>query len=236
MLLHSRVASRAGENRMKSFGLSRDIPVRPGATALLFVDVQNYSAPGGGQYAQLSPAETDSRYGYFFHEMRERVVPNMRRLQQACRKAKVEVLYTVIESLTQDGREMGLDYKISGLFCPKGSRDARVIEAIVPTGDEIVFPKTSSSPFISTNIHYVLGNLGMKHLVVCGVLTDQCVDSTVRDACDLGYLVTLVTDACATLNEERHRTSIANNRGYCRQVTTTQIVGEIGALIGRITG
>jgi ureidoacrylate peracid hydrolase len=236
MLLHSRVASRAGENRMKSFGLSRDIPVRPGATALLFVDVQNYSAPGGGQYAQLSPEETDSRYGYFFHEMRERVVPNMRRLQQACRKAKVEVLYTVIESLTQDGREMGLDYKISGLFCPKGSRDARVIEAIVPTGDEIVFPKTSSSPFISTNIHYVLGNLGMKHLVVCGVLTDQCVDSTVRDACDLGYLVTLVTDACATLNEERHRTSIANNRGYCRQVTTTQIVGEIGALIGRITG
>src|SRR5262249_23835841 len=148
----------------------------------------------------------------------------------ACSSARVEVMYTVIESLTQDGREMGLDYKISGLFCSKGSRDAKVIDEIAPIGDEIVIPKTSSSVFISTNIHYVLGNLGVKHLIVSGVLTDQCVDSTVRDACDLGYLVTLVTDACATQSEERHQSSIANNRGYCRQVTTDEMVAELAAL------
>jgi ureidoacrylate peracid hydrolase len=62
------------------------------------------------------------------------------------------------------------------------------------------------------------------------VLTDQCVDSTVRDACDLGYLVTLVTDACATQSEERHQSSIANNRGYCRQVTTDEMIAELAAL------
>lgn len=216
---------------MKDYGLSRNVPVRRGATALLFVDVQNYSARGGGQYALLGPEEIDARYGYFFREMRERAVPNMQRLQRACREAKVEVMYTVIESLTEDGRDMGLDYKISGLFCPKGSPDARVIDEIAPVGDEIVIPKTSSSPFISTNIHYVLGNLGVKHLIVSGVLTDQCVDSTVRDACDLGYLVTLVTDACATHTEDRHRSSIANNGGYCRQVTTDAMVGELTALL-----
>jgi ureidoacrylate peracid hydrolase len=215
---------------MKDFGLSRNVPVRSGATALLFVDVQNYSAEGGGEYAHLPRQEVERRYGYFFREMRERAVPNMRRLQQACRKAGVEVMYTVIESLTLDGREMGLDYKISRLFCPKGSWDARVIDEIAPIADEIVIPKTSSSVFISTNIHYVLGNLSVKHLVVSGVLTDQCVDSTVRDACDLGYLVTLVTDACATQSEERHISSIANNRGYCRQVTTDQMVAELAAL------
>ena len=215
---------------MKDFGLSRNVPVKRGATALLFVDVQNYSAEGGGEYAQLPRAEVERRYAYFFREMRERAVPNMRRLQQACRKAGIEVMYTVIESLTQDGREMGLDYKISGLFCSKGSRDAKVIDEITPIGDEIVIPKTSSSVFISTNIHYVLGNLGVKHLIVSGVLTDQCVDSTVRDACDLGYLVTLVTDACATQSEERHQSSIANNRGYCRQVTTDEMVAELAAL------
>jgi len=215
---------------MKDFGLSRNVPVKLGATALLFVDVQNYSAEGGGEYAQLRREEVERRYGYFFREMRERTVPNMRRLQQACRNAGVEVMYTVIESLTLDGREMGLDYKISRLFCPKGSRDAKVIDEIAPIGDEIVIPKTSSSVFISTNIHYVLGNLGVKHLIVSGVLTDQCVDSTVRDACDLGYLVTLVTDACATQSEERHRSSIANNRGYCRQVTTDEMVAELAAL------
>ncbi|MGH7126533.1 MAG: isochorismatase family cysteine hydrolase, partial [Stellaceae bacterium] len=159
-----------------------------------------------------------------------RAVPNMRRLQAACRKARVEVIYTVIEALTQDGRDLSLDYKISRLFCPKGSRDAQVIAEIAPIGDEIVIPKTSSSVFISTNIHYVLGNLGVRHLIVAGVLTDQCVDSTVRDACDFGYLVTLVTDACATQSEERHRSSIANNRGYCRQVTTDEVVVELEGL------
>jgi ureidoacrylate peracid hydrolase len=89
---------------MKEFGLSRDMPVKRGATALLFVDVQNYSAEGGGKYAGLSPEIIEARYGYFFREMRERVVPNMRRLQYACRRAGIEVMYTVIESLTLDGR------------------------------------------------------------------------------------------------------------------------------------
>jgi ureidoacrylate peracid hydrolase len=215
---------------MKDFGLSRNVPVKPGATELLFVDVQNYSMPGGGEYAHLPGDEIERRYGYFFREMRERAVPNMQQLQRACRDARVEVMYTVIESLTLDGRDLSLDYKISRLFCPKGSRDAKVIDEIAPVGDEIVVPKASSSVFISTNIHYVLGNLGVRYLIVAGVLTDQCVDSTVRDACDLGYLVTLVTDACATQSEERHSSSIANNRGYCRQVTTDQMVAELTGL------
>lgn len=215
---------------MKEFGLSRNVPVKRGATALLFVDVQNYSAEGGQKYAGLAPDVIEERYGYFFRELRQRAVPNMQRLQRACRKAGVEVLYTVIESMTNDGRDISLDYKISGLFCPRGSHDARVIDAIAPQGDEIVIPKTSSSVFISTNIHYMLGNLGVKHLIVCGLLTDQCVDSTVRDACDYGYLVTLVTDACATLSQERHASSIANNRGYCRQSTTSELVAELAGL------
>ncbi len=215
---------------MKDFGLSRDTPVKRGETALLFVDVQNYSMEGGGKYAGLSAEEVEKSYGYFFREFRQRVAPNMQRLQRACREAGVEVIYTVIEALTLDGRDVGLDYKISGLFCAKGSHDARVIDAIAPKGDEMVIPKTSSSVFISTNIHYVLGNLGVRRLIVSGLLTDQCVDSTVRDACDLGYLVTLVTDACATLSEERHASSLANNRGYCRQRTTDEMVAELAAL------
>lgn len=215
---------------MKGFGLSREVPVRPGATALLFIDVQNYSMEGGGEYAYLPADKVEQRYGYFFREMRERAIPNMQRLQRTCRETGIEVMYTVIESLTRDGRDLSLDYKISNLFCPKGSRDARVIDAIAPAGDEIVIPKTSSSVFISTNIHYVLGNLGVKHLIVAGVLTDQCVDSAVRDACDLGYLVTLVTDACATLSQARHDWALANNQGYCRQVSTEALVAEIAVL------
>ncbi|HEY7578767.1 MAG TPA: isochorismatase family cysteine hydrolase, partial [Acetobacteraceae bacterium] len=185
--------------------LSREVPIDPAHAALLFVDVQNYNArPDGGEYADMGATERESRYGYFFRVMRETVLPNMQRLQAACRRARIEVMYTVIEALTRDGRDLSLDYKISGLFVPRGSWDAKVLDAIAPAEDEIVLPKTSSSVFISTNIDYVLRNLGVRSLIIAGVLTDQCTDSAVRDACDLGYLVTVPTDACATLSAERH--------------------------------
>jgi ureidoacrylate peracid hydrolase len=212
--------------------LSRNVPIDPRHAALLFIDVQNYTArPDGGEYAAMDAAGREARYGWFFHTMRDSAVPNMRRLQAACRRARIEVMYTVIEALTRDGRDLSLDYRISGLFVPRGSWDARVLDDIAPADDEIVLPKTSSSVFISTNIDYVLRNLGARSLIVAGVLTDQCVDSAVRDACDLGYLVTVPTDACATLSAERHDWSLRNNRGYCRQVTTAALVAEIEALV-----
>jgi ureidoacrylate peracid hydrolase len=208
--------------------LSREVPIDPAHAALLFVDVQNYNArPDGGEYAGMGAAELDARYGYFFRVMRETALPNMQRLQSACRHVGIEVMYTVIEALTRDGRDLSLDYKISGLFVPRGSPDAMVLEAIAQAEDEIVLPKTSSSVFISTNIDYVLRNLGVRSLMIAGVLTDQCIDSAVRDACDLGYLVTVPIDACATLSAERHEWALRNNRGYCRQVTTDQLVREI---------
>jgi ureidoacrylate peracid hydrolase len=142
------------------------------------------------------------------------------------------VLYTVIESLTQDGRDRGLDYKISGLHAPKGSWDVQVLEAIRPGEDEIVIPKTSSSPFISTNIDYVLRNLEVRSLIIAGLLTDQCIDSAARDACDLGYLVTIATDACATHTRERDEWALRNNRGYAPQRTTAELVAEIERLTG----
>jgi ureidoacrylate peracid hydrolase len=111
---------------MKDFGLSREVPIVPHQTALLFVDVQNYTLRDGGEYAGMTPAEVETRFGYFFNEMATRGLPNMQRVQAACRAAKIEVLYTVIESLTQDGRDLSLDYKISKLFCPKGSSTRRL--------------------------------------------------------------------------------------------------------------
>jgi ureidoacrylate peracid hydrolase len=115
---------------------------------------------------------------------------------------------------------------------PKGSPEAKMVDELAPTDDEILFPKTSSSVFMSTNIDYVLRNLGVKYLIIAGCLTDQCVDSAVRDACDAGYLVTVPTDACATLSTERHDWSLRNNRGYCRQITTAALAEEIGRLTG----
>ncbi len=210
--------------------MSREIPVVASKSALLFVDVQNLNArPDGGIYkAQgLVPESADEKYKYFFKRLDEIVIPNMQYLQSACRETGIEVLYTVIESLTKDGRDRSLDYKISGFNVPKGSWNAQVLDAIKPLDDEIVFSKTSSSVFISTNIHYILGNLGVKFLIISGMLTDQCISSTVRDACDLGYMVTLIPDACATYTRERHETSISHIGGYCRQRSTEEFVTEL---------
>jgi ureidoacrylate peracid hydrolase len=208
--------------------LSREIPIVPQHAALLFIDVQNFAAKrDGAEFKEMAREEFDRKCGWYFQQLETRVIPNMQRLQTAARKAKVEVMYTTIESLTLDGRDRSLDYKITGFHVPKGSWDGKVIDEIAPEGDEIWLPKTSSSVFVSTHIDYILRNLGVKQLILSGIVTDQCVESAIRDACDLGYLVTQVTDACTTYTQERHDFSLRAIKGYCRQRTTDQVIAEL---------
>jgi ureidoacrylate peracid hydrolase len=203
----------------------REVPIDPAHAALLIVDVQNYCAhPEGGWWRQHEPT------GYFLASLRDSVLPNLGRLQAACRRRGIEILYSVIENMTRDGRDRSLDYRISGIDVTRGSWDARVLDDIAPAPDEMLFRKTSSNVFISTNLDYVLRNLGLRSLIVAGIMTDQCVESAVRNACDLGYLVTLVTDACTTSSAERHRHSLIGISGYCRQRSTDALLAEIGAL------
>ena len=211
------------------FPTTREIPLDPKASALLFIDVQNFSVRrDGGEFKDVPDEEIKGKYGYYFDRLHSVAIPNMQRLQKAFRSAGIEVLYTTIESLTKDGRDRSLDYKITGFHVPKGSWDGKVIDEIAPGDDEIVLPKSSSSVFVSTHIDYLLRNLGVRQLVISGLVTDQCVESAVRDACDLGYLVTLVPDACATYSQERHDDSLRAIKGYCRQVSTDALIEEIG--------
>ncbi|MDO9636970.1 MAG: isochorismatase family cysteine hydrolase [Pseudotabrizicola sp.] len=207
---------------------SRDIPIVPDRAVLLFIDVQNFSChPDGAEWAALRAEDLAQIRDPFLAQMRDHVVPRMQRLQAAARRAGIEVMYTTIESLTLDGRDRSLDYKISGFNVPKGSWDGKVLDEIAPQGDEMVLPKSSSSVFVSTHIDYILRNLGAQQVIISGVLTDQCVESAIRDACDLGYLVTQVTDACATFGEARQAASINAIKGYCRQVSTDALVAEL---------
>ena len=110
--------------------------------------------------------------------------------------------------------------------------DAQGINALAPLDDEIVIPTTSSSLFVSTNIDYVLRNLGVRYHILCGVLTDQCVESAVRDgrcatSATWATLVTLVPDACATHSQERHDNILRAIEGYCRQRATEALLAEL---------
>ena len=207
---------------------TRDVPLVPDRAVLLFIDVQNFSCRReGGEFEGLTEAEFQDRYGWFHDHIERESLPNMARLQARCRSAGVEVVYTVTENLTLDGRDRGLDYRITGFNVPKGSWDAQVLTEIAPEGDEMVFPKTSSNVFVSTHIDYVLRNMGKRQIVMAGFITDQCVSSAVRSACDLGYLVTVVTDACASYSLERHTRALTEMKGYCRFATTDALCAEL---------
>ena len=92
---------------------------------------------------------------------------------------------------------------------------------------DILLPKTSCSVFQSTNLDYLLRNLGVEQLVIVGQLTDQCIESAVRDAADLGYFVTVVEDACAAESQQAQQKGIGSMRGFARIVKSSQVIAEL---------
>ncbi len=229
------MARRIDASQGGSKELTRNRPI--GAienSAFLVVDMQYYvAAVGCGEHIDVSADNIPENRQYFFDRIEHTVVPNIQALQNCCRENGLEVMFTNVESLTKDGRDRGLDYKISGFHIPPGSQEGKTLEPIAPADDEIVIRKTSSSVFNSTNIDYVLRAMEKDYLIVVGLLTDQCVESTVRDACDLGYLVTVVEDACVTYSQERHDRALEAYSGYCRRISTAELIAEIQEVSSR---
>lgn len=197
----------------------RNAPIVPNRTGLLIVDAQN---------GTCKPAHCDAD-GYFLERAHGTVIPNIGRLLMTARAARMEVVHTVIQSLTADGRDRSLDYKLSGFHFPPGSDAARVVDELKPLADEIVLPKTSSSLFNSTTFEYIARNIGLDCVLVTGFLTDQCIDHTIRDGADRGFRMVCITDACGTKSAERHAAAIASFRGYCRLATTGDLLRETAA-------
>ncbi|MEM9012395.1 MAG: isochorismatase family cysteine hydrolase [Pseudomonadota bacterium] len=212
-------------------GAYRERAIEPAKSAILSVDMQNAEWSAERQRASANPGSPDHAHAYFLNRIGEVLIPNQVRLQAAARAAGIEVIYTTIEAYTLDGRDRSLDHKISNLFFPKGSWEAKVIDAVGPDPNDIVIPKTASGIFNATNIEYVLRNLGIEYLIIYGVCTDQCVEGAIRDAADRGFLVTQVEDCCAADNQHRHDVSIEQMRGhYCRTRSTDEMLQEIAGL------
>ena len=213
-------------------GVARqDLPLRPSCAALLIIDIQK----------ELARIDVDSPNLAYVKEAFPRMIENVTQLLGTVRGLRddmkpgetgAEVIFTYCQALTDDSRDVSLDYKLSGPFLsrlPSPSRPAEFVGDVRPIpGRDVTLPKTSCSVFQSTNIDYVLRNLEVEQLVVCGQLTDQCVESCVRDAADRGYLVTVAEDACTALSEADHAKGLHGMMGFSRILSTDQVLQELG--------
>ena len=198
--------------------------------ALMVIDIQYLDAAEG--YGVFADAEKSGvpheAQEYYFKRLHHVVLPNVRRLQDAFRDLGLEVIHTRIQSMTKDGRDRSVGHRRLGLHAPPGSKEAEFLPEVAPKGDELIINKTASGVFNSTNTEYVLRNMSIDSLYVCGVYTNECVSTTVRDACDRGFHTTMINDACATVTPELHNATISTVKDrYARVMTTEEVVKEI---------
>ncbi len=173
-------------------------------TALLVVDMQYFDAhPDWGEGLTAKGLGVLDAFDEYFEILRE-VIPRIQSLLSMCRGKGIEVIHVRVAELTDDSRDVGWKQVVRGLAVPKGSREAHLLEEVAPAGDEIVVSKSSSGAFATTNLDRILRNLGLTTLIFTGTSTGGCVESTARDALDLGYDVVIVSDACADTTTQAH--------------------------------
>jgi ureidoacrylate peracid hydrolase len=200
-------------------------------TALMVIDMQYVDAhPDWG----IGRAAREAGHGHAFAEYWpavERAVAAQLTLLEAARRAGVQVIFTRIATQTRDARDVGRQHRLVGLPVPRDSRDACILDELNVGQDDVVFSKVSSSPFNSTALDRFLRNLAIDTLLVCGVVTNGCVEGTVRDASDLGYQVIMVEDACAAVTPALHQAAITNLKdGFCNVRNTAEVVMELNEL------
>lgn len=195
-------------------------------SAILIVDMQYLDAHP--EYGLIQIAKQHGIDTTYYEDRLKLVIKNIQLLLQACREKGLEVIYCTIESIKEDGRDRSKEHKKAKLHASPNSKEGEVIEELRPLHDEITFKKTCSGVFNGSNIDQVLRNLKIDNLIITGVLTNQCIDTAVRDAADRGYDVVLVTDACAAFHESLHQASVEILEGiYCRIESTKDVIDNI---------
>jgi nicotinamidase-related amidase len=180
------------------------------ASALLVVDMQRFF---------LDPASPNFTCGGLA------IVPTLRRLVDAFRRAGRPVIYTRHVHHPGD-----LDRGIMGWWweaaCIEGSLESEIHPHLAPTAGEKVVLKHRYSAFYNTDLETVLRCLKVEDIVVSGVMTNMCCESTARDAYYRDYRVFFLADGTGSVNEEMHLASLLNLAFGFAYVTTTNVISE----------
>jgi len=159
---------------------------RQGKCALLVVDMQNYFLP------VASP-----------------IVDRVLSIVNACRLRNVRILFTRHghRDIEKDG---GLLLQWWGDCILHGTRDWEIMDVLTPSQTDSVIDKNRYSAFFGTGLDEMLRAEGIEELIITGVMTNCCCETTARDAFMRDYRVFFVSDATAAADEELHLATLKN--------------------------
>jgi ureidoacrylate peracid hydrolase len=99
-------------------------------------------------------------------------------------------------------------------ICVRGTWDADIVEEVAPLPGDHVVIKRRDSAFHDTEIKVWLSSLGINTLIFSGIDTSICVESSLRDAFNIGYDVVLISDATISSNKKHYESTIDNIKDY----------------------
>ena len=193
--------------------------------ALLVIDMQNgFCKPKGS----MSTLGLDT-------SMCEAVIPQVRALVDLAHEAKVPVIFTRYVYLPgyADGGLLPTEIlpamrDIDALT--EGSWDAAIVDELTPADGDLVVDKSRYSAFYGTRLEPILTSLGVRSLVMCGVTTNMCVETSARDASQRDYPTFVVGDACAETDAQRHENALQTlSFGFCWVTSVADVAQAWGS-------
>ncbi|WP_207289632.1 cysteine hydrolase family protein [Senegalia massiliensis] len=95
-----------------------------------------------------------------------------------------------------------------GKLLTRGEPNWDIVDELYPIEGEYIVDKEGKGAFTMSNIHLLLKNLGVTHLVISGITTDVCVHTIMREANDYGYWCILLKDCTGATDEENYKSAI----------------------------
>jgi len=189
----------------------REYKINP---ALIVIDVQNGFVSKGGSYDLLKMDTSNYRA----------VIPVIKELIEISRAAGIPVFYTQavressgIDLLTKTHKILPKSREeriMRKPICVRGTWDAGVVDDIKPAARAHLAIKRRDSAFHDTEINVWLKSLGIDTLIFSGIDTSICVETSLREAFNIGYDIILISDATASSNRKHYESTLDNVRGY----------------------
>jgi len=114
-------------------------------------------------------------------------------------------------------------------FFRPGTVGSEIHETVRPNPGETVIDKNRPNAFIGTSLEAALREAGIKHLTLCGAMSQMCVDATARAAADMGFAVTVVGDACAAASVSFGGVSVPS--GYVQVAIMAPLAASYGKVV-----